>query len=232
MEFIAFKYIEMKKENRFSRYSFLIFGLLLLLLSNCKKDDDSNDQIKDIDGNVYKSITIGNQIWMVENLKTTKYRNGDPILNVADSAQWGNLTSGAFCNYNNKQANSNIYGNLYNWYAVNDSRNIAPVGWHVPTAVEWYVLIEFVGNKAGSLMETGTLHWLYNNDTDNSSGFTALPGGFRNYDGSFQWLGNGAYFWTSQKNSFAVKIFSPGLIMSNYDYPKSVGISIRCIKDL
>jgi uncharacterized protein (TIGR02145 family) len=232
MEFIVFKYIEMKKENRFSRYSFLIFGLLLLLSSNCKKDDDSNDQIKDIDGNVYKSITIGNQIWMVENLKTTKYRNGDPILNVADSAQWTNLTSGAFCNYNNKQTNSNIYGNLYNWYAVNDSRNIAPVGWHVPTAMEWYVLIEFVGTKAGSLMETGTLHWLYNNDTDNSSGFTALPGGFRNYDGSFQWLGNGGYFWTSQENSFAVTIFSPGLIMSNYDYPKSVGISIRCIKDL
>ena len=101
--------------------------------SNNDPEQSQSETVKDIDGNVYHTVTIGTQIWMVENLKTTKYRNGDGIPNVTDNTQWGNLTTWAYCNYNNDAANGTKYGKLYNWYAVNDSRNIAPTGWHVPT---------------------------------------------------------------------------------------------------
>lgn len=222
----------MKTKNRFCRCSFLFLGVLLFLVSSCTKDNDSNNQITDVDGNVYHSITIGTQIWMVENLKTTRFRNGEPIPNVTDALQWANLSSGALCGYNNDINNSSIYGNLYNWYAVTDTRNIAPVGWHVPTGFEWFALTQFVDHNAGKLMEQGTAHWLYNIDSDNSSGFTALPGGYRTMAGDFEYLGNNASFWTSEQNAFKWVIASPDLLMSTYDNPKNIGISIRCIKDL
>ena len=106
-------------------------------------------QVTDFEGNVYHTITIGSQVWMVENLKTKKYSNGDPIPNVVGSTAWTNLKSGAYCDYDNNASNSAVYGRLYNWYAVNDSRNIAPAGWHVPISTEWLGLEYFLGGQNG-----------------------------------------------------------------------------------
>jgi uncharacterized protein (TIGR02145 family) len=143
--------------------------------------DVETNTVTDIDGNIYHTVTIGTQVWMVENLKTTKYRNGDPIPNVTGNA-WAALTTGAYCWYNNDAATYKAtYGALYNWYAVADSRNIAPTGWHVPTDAEWTTLTTFLGGESvagGKLKETGTNHWTSpNTGATNETGFTALPGG-------------------------------------------------------
>jgi len=128
----------------------------------------------DQDGKSYKTVVIGNQTWMAENLKTIHYRNGDPIPLIVDNNAWSGLDSGAFCNCNNTN-NMNFvdtYGILYNWHAVSDSRNIAPTGWHVPTNEEWYQLIDFLGGEdvAGEkIKEKGTLHWTNNPDYTNIS---------------------------------------------------------------
>ena len=142
----------------------------------------SGGTVVDIDGNVYNTVTIGTQVWMVENLKTTKYRNGDAIPNVTGNASWVALSTGAYCWYNNDAATYKAtYGALYNWYAVGDSRNIAPSGWHVATDSEWTTLSTFLGGESiagDKLKEIGTSHWLSpNTGATNSNGFTAFPGG-------------------------------------------------------
>jgi len=172
---------------------------------------DSTGTVTDIDGNVYKTVKIGNQWWMAENLKVTRYRNGDPIPNITDNHTWVDLSTGAYCNYNNDISNVATYGRLYNWYAVDESRNIAPAGWHVPTDDEWKQLEIYLGmspteadethwrgtDEGGKLKETGTTHWYSpNTGATNESGFTALPGGYR-VSGGFSSLGFGAYFWSS-----------------------------------
>jgi len=150
----------------------IIFTLLTLLLLvgvlSCKKNDPSpeppNPQLEtgtvtDIDGNIYKTVKIGTQWWMAENLKVTKYRNGNLIPNVTNMTQWDNLTTGAYCTYNHDATNVTNYGRLYNWYAANDSRNIAPAGWHVPSDVELTTLITNLGGEdfaGGKMKETGT----------------------------------------------------------------------------
>ncbi len=182
----------MKTEARFWIYPLIIAGTLLLLSFSCKKEDETIPSIQfnndltygtmtDQDGNTYKTITIGTQTWMAENLKTTKYRNGDPIPNVTDISEWYHLTTGAYCDYINTPGSDVTYGKLYNWHTVADSRNIAPTGWHVPSDAEWAILIEYLGGSdvaGGKLKETGTTHW-YNPTTEatNESGFTGLPGG-------------------------------------------------------
>ena len=119
--------------------------------------------VTDIDGNVYQTVTIGTQEWMAENLKVTHYRNGDPIQLVTDDSSWSNLSTGAYCDYDNDGDNVAVYGRLYNWFAVNDSRAIAPAGWHVATAADWQTLIDILGGDAvagGKMKEAGTAHWL------------------------------------------------------------------------
>ena len=122
----------MKKKSKFWFYPLFIAGVSLMLISSCHKDESEPEieygTVTDIDGNSYKTVKINDQWWMAENLKTTKYRNGDPILNVTNDTEWMNLTTGAYCDYDNNVTNVNTYGRLYNWYAVNDSRNIAPTG--------------------------------------------------------------------------------------------------------
>ncbi|MCX6174724.1 MAG: fibrobacter succinogenes major paralogous domain-containing protein [Ignavibacteriales bacterium] len=127
----------------FIRFSVLLF----IFISGCKKDDSNitnppNQQgtVTDIDGNIYHTVTIGTQVWMVENLKVTKYRNGDTIPYLTDGHQWINIQSGAYCNYDNSAGNSATYGHLYNYSAVTDSRNIAPSGWHIPPKTEFLTL--------------------------------------------------------------------------------------------
>jgi uncharacterized protein (TIGR02145 family) len=161
-------------------------------------------EMTDIDGNVYQTIKIGDQVWMAENLKVTRYRNGDPIRNWTDKDIWAGLTTGAYCNYNNDENNATTYGRLYNWYAIgiyDEKRKIAPVGWHVPSDDEWQILINYLGGDAvaGTKMkEAGTAHWNSPNaGTTNESGFSALPGGCRDYNGNYLYLGLDAAFWSS-----------------------------------
>jgi uncharacterized protein (TIGR02145 family) len=192
--------------------------------------------VKDIDGNVYHTIKIGNQVWLVENLKTTKYRNGDSIPKIIDNRQWTGLATGA---YSDIPGNNLIYGKLYNWYTLIDSRNICPDGWHVPTDAEWENLIDFLGGKeiaGGKLKEKGETHWISNNGATNLSGFTALPGGFRsNSDGSFYIFRERGFYWSISEHgaSKAGTIFFYGnknIVSLVGDYKKA-GFSVRCIKN-
>ncbi|MDP4210792.1 MAG: fibrobacter succinogenes major paralogous domain-containing protein [Bacteroidota bacterium] len=196
----------------------------------------------DQEGNVYKTISIGTQTWMAENLRTKHFRNGDFIQNVTDDATWGKLTTGAYCNYKNTNNADTInrLGRLYNWFAVTDSRNIAPLGWHVPSDSEWTTLINFVGgeNQAGGEMkEMGTIHWLSpNTGATNSTGFTAISGGLRfSFFGSFTDIGWWANFWTSTSfDDFHAldRGISNMLEKSTHGIDdKTYGLSVRLIKD-
>jgi uncharacterized protein (TIGR02145 family) len=193
----------------------------------------------DIDGNVYNTVTIGTQVWMVENLKTTRYNNGDPIPNVSDNSAWAALTTGAYCNYNNDTTNATIYGRLYNWYAINN--RLAPDGWHIANDVEWNILTTYLGGvniAGGKLKEIGTNHWKApNTEATNESGFTALPGGYRSNDGIFRGIESGGYKWSSTEDKSApsyaldrsLSYSDAGVFKSNTN--KRYGFSVRCVRD-
>ena len=196
--------------------------------------------LTDIDGNTYKTITIGTQTWMAENLKTTKYRNGDPIANVKENATWAALTSGAYCWYKNDSVvNKSLYGALYNWYAVSDSRKIAPTGWHVPTTAEVTTLVTFLGGEGaagGKVKEEGTIHFVVSNYlATNSSGFSALPGGLRFNGGVFDYVTTAGYWWSSTEisstNSTTFSVASSNDDVYLFTNSKTDGLSVRCIKD-
>ncbi len=207
--------------------------------------------VTDIDGNVYQTVQIGDQLWMAENLKVTHYRNGDAITNVTDATEWSNLSTGAYCNYDNDANNTATYGRLYNWYAVNDSRNIAPEGWHVPTDEEWKQLELYLGqtdaddmgwrgtDEGGKLKESGTVHWNSpNTGATNEIGFSALPGGDRNdYDGPYYDMGTTAYFWSSteyEDDSTHAWVrtlhFQNSGVHRGYS-SKQAGFSVRLVRD-
>ena len=195
--------------------------------------------VTDIDGNVYNTVTIGTQVWMVENLKTTKYRDGTSIPNVTDNISWSNLTTGAYCDYSNTPSNSATYGKLYNWYAATNAHNIAPTGWHVPTDADWTTLTTYLGGEGvagGKLKETGTTHWQSPNiGATNETGFTALPGGIRNYNGSFDYIGSHGYWWSATESGAASAWlrfmgFSYSYVFS-YGANKELGFSVRCVRD-
>lgn len=197
--------------------------------------------MSDIDGNVYKTIQIGTQTWMAENLKTTKYRNGDPIPNVTDATAWAALTNGAYCWYNNDaSSNKATYGALYNWYSISDSRAIAPSGWHIPIDNEWSTLANYLGDvytAGGKLKETGTTHWQNpNTGATNATGFTAIPDGQRNYDGTFSQVGYQSWWWNC--STVGILVESYGLFYNDSEMAsgaeggsRTVGRPVRCIKD-
>lgn len=199
------------------------------------------DTVVDIDGNVYHTVQIGQQIWMVENFKCTHFRNGEKIENVTDNDEWFNLTSSAYCNYENDTAYVKTYGRMYNWYAVNDNRNICPEGWHIPSYEEWTTLINFLGGRdhAGSKMkEKTTAHWIYdlNKRSTNSSGFTGLPGGLRSDSGNFFAEGGSGLYWsnTESDETSAWMIFLGSYdndVVETMSGSKYEGYSVRCIKD-
>lgn len=204
----------------------------------------------DQDGNVYKTVTIGTQVWMAENLKTTKYRNGDPIPDIPSTYEWNGLETGAYCDYDNYADFSTVYGHLYNWYAVKDSRNLAPAGWHIPTLDEWILLRAYYGETAcDKLKEKGYSHWMTDanqlTEATNESGFTAVPGGYREWRGflgigtgyCFDGLGMGGWYWTSSEgygtNDFQFIAFFTwdfSDIGGGGNYPNT-GYAVRCIKD-
>src|ERR1035437_6230133 len=188
------------------------------------------------------SVTICSQIWMLNNLEVTTYRNGDPIPQVTDPAAWGLLSTGAWCYYNNNSANGPVYGKLYNWYAVNDPRGLAPAGWHVPSDAEWTTLSTCLGSDliaGGPMKEIGTTHWTPpNTGATNTSGFTALPGGFRDFDGSFNGVGGSGYWWSSTEfnTTFAwtrslYYLYYPNGSIVRATHPKQGGFSVRCLRD-
>ena len=199
--------------------------------------------LTDADGNLYNTITIGTQVWTVENLRTTKYRDGTIIPNVTDNTAWYNLSTGAYCDYDNNPANVAMYGRLYNWYAVNDARNLAPTGWHVASYSEWYTTLpNALGgcNVAGKKLKDNVL-W----NGDNSSGFKALPAGTRiTGSGSngpfalFSAMGLYGYWWTTTTPSnpnnawfFEQDANESSCGLSNPNYNKKTGYSIRLVKD-
>ncbi len=207
--------------------------LTMIVITNC-------GTVTDIDGNVYHTVTIGTQCWMLENLKVTHYRNGDSIPNVIDATAWSGLSTGAYCNYNNDSNNATTYGRLYNWYALDDSRKIAPAGWHLPSDAEWTQLTDYLGGESvagGKLKEIGTIHWNSPNiGATNETGFTALPGGDRHYSGQFRYMKNYGYWWSSSEsdtsNSLSRTLNFSFETIGRYSYPKVCGFSVRCIKDI
>ena len=194
----------------------------------------------DIDGNVYNVVSIGTQCWTQTNLNVSKYRNGDVIPQVTDPTQWANLTTGAWCYYANNSANSPIYSKLYNWYAVNDPRGLAPAGWHVPSDAEWTTLTTYLGGDAvagGKMKETGTSHWNSpNQDAINSSGFTGLPGGWRTNYGTFGGIGGNGLWWSSSEDGstlawYQTLYYDFGSAGNGNAYHKRNGFSVRCLRD-
>ncbi|HBE77535.1 MAG TPA: hypothetical protein DDW65_07090 [Firmicutes bacterium] len=216
--------------------------------------------VTDIDGNVYHTITIGSQTWMKENLRTTKYNDGVAISNITDATAWWqtsvSTTIGAYCNYNNNAANANVYGKIYNWNVVSTGK-LCPPGWHVPTNDEWDVLQNYLiangynydntttGNKIGKSLaytsgwntssETGDVG--NNQISNNSSGFTALPGGYRDDNGVFDALGRNCFFWTSTGTSSSKYANYKNIsylasdLYTNYMACGYCGFYVRCIKD-
>ena len=196
--------------------------------------------LTDLDGNVYKTITIGTQTWMAENLRTTKYRNGDAIPNITDNKSWAALTTGAYCNYNNTNNIDTIaiFGRLYNWSAATDNRIIAPLGWHVPSDSEWGLLKAYLGNQIPNhkLKEASLAHWSFVNADDNTSGFTAFPCGFRYADtGLFTYYPNVIYWLSSTKfnntSSFITWVYNGSDLLGSGASASAAGWSVRCIKD-
>jgi uncharacterized protein (TIGR02145 family) len=198
----------------------------------------------DQQGNVYKTIVIGTQEWMAENLKTTIYRNGDAIANVTNNSQWVNLTTGAWCYYDNYSQYDCPYGKLYNWYAVADSRNLCPTGWHVPTDAEWETLTSFLGGLAvagGKMKSTGLQYWFSLGGccsipaATNESGFSGLPGGSRYNNGTFYDIMEDGYWWSSTEDNtdsaWSRFLFFGSGSVDFFNVNKEEGLSVRCLRD-
>lgn len=226
--------------------------VVMIMVAACKKspvlapapvESATPAHITDIEAaGTNSSIKIGTQRWMAKNLNASRYRNGDLIPHVTDNASWAALTTGAWCWYKNDSANGAIYGKLYNWYAVNDPRGIAPAGWHIPTNAELDTLSAFLGGQAvagGKMKETGTTHWLApNTDASDSSGFAGLPGGSRASNGTFDVLnilGSYGGFWSSTADG-SLNALNHYLLYNNgtfnfKSYRKQNGFSVRCVRD-
>lgn len=242
----------MKKKNKMRIYLLIINTILIILSCSCKKDDNNPTNGKttaifnpdltygtmaDQDGNIYKTIKIGDLTWMAENLRVTTYNDGSPISEIIENDKWNSLTTGAYCNYNNTNNIVTIatYGRLYNWYAVITGK-LAPKGWHIPTKNDWTYLKNYLAGLDSKLRETGTTHWEFSsNEVLNQTGFTALPGSCRELDGSFGTIGRIGFWWscTEYDNSSAWFRGMPlNLAVLNEGIgPKGAGFSVRCIKD-
>jgi len=191
--------------------------------------------MEDIEGNVYNTVKIGTQEWMVENLKVTKYNDGLNIPLVEGNNKWKNIKTPAYCWYNNDIANKEKYGALYNWYAV-DTKKLAPIGWHVPTDEEWNTLASILVDHANRINKV----CLYKGD------FSALPGGYRSNDGNFNYQSNNGYWWSATENGAAYAWYrhlycwyrylycgnDGNDYLGRYNYYESCGFSVRLVRDL
>lgn len=196
--------------------------------------------VTDIDGNIYPTIIIGAQEWMAQNLRASKYRNDDAIPNVTDDTDWSNLNTGAFAWYDNDNNFEQPYGKLYNWYAVNDGRGLCPTGWHVPSDSEWTILTDTLGGigfAGGRLKEVSQVRWSFPNEgATNKSGFTGIPGGYRqNGNGSFTSFRFTGHWWSSTEVSSdaawaRILRYNDVRASRNLIFKKD-GYSVRCIRD-
>lgn len=238
------------------KYYFIISSVLFLILGiSCTKEENKSEkQMASRPAAPIQNgeVRIGTQVWMTKNLNVSRYRNGDPIPQVQANSEWGVLTTGAWCYYQNNTANGPVYGKLYNWYAVNDPRGLAPVGYHVPTDAEWSTLINFLDPTAngganwpnlagGKMKQTGTGLWFSPNAAaTNSCRFTGLPGGYREdygNGGAFYDVGSDAYFWSSTETFPSSGQawnrhlgFDNGDAFRGSDF-KGHGFSVRCLRD-
>ena len=260
----------MKSKRKSKVCSLILIALLSMLTYGCKKDKEKEIEygtVSDIDGNSYKTVKIGTQEWMAENLRTTKYRNGDTIPNAASDSipqansdtAWMNLTTGVYftapcCvgDWTFVPEDVITYGRLYDWYAVNDSRNIAPEGWHVPTDEDWTILVDYLGGDSvagGKMKEEGTLHWESPNaNATNESGFTARGAGYFGEYLGFVMIGfvmTECCWWSSAEYD-SMCAWSREVCNCNYQntiygtyggriyrfgQAKYFGLSVRCVKD-
>jgi len=238
----------------------IVTGLVIamsVLMSSCRKEhpplnnnEDENPDINDVgcgtisdaDGHTYNTILIGNQCWMKENLKTTRYRNSDVIGTTAPDTlpiagenepkyQWA---------YEGNTTYATTYGLLYTWYAITDSRAVCPQGWHIPTDTEWDTLVNFLGGDSvagNKLKENGTAHWYGNNaQATNQSGFTALPGGYRTGDGMFRNILFYGIWWSATPsnlpdNAYDRQLYYNSCNVNRGNNPKLNGVAVRCVKD-
>jgi uncharacterized protein (TIGR02145 family) len=207
-----------------------------LFLAGCQQNT-----VRDIEGNRYRTIEIGDQLWMAENLKTTRYNDGTPIPNVTGYEDWAALETAAYCWYNNDSTHASKYGALYNWYVV-ESGEVCPEGWHVPTNEDWNklsALTEEPFQAAGHLKAAGTDHWRSpNSGASNTTGFTALPGGYRSYNGTFNLLRASGYWWSSTEGIYygAPRVIFRTMQHDNTGFHQDIceknnGFSIRCLKN-
>ncbi len=212
-------------------------GLLIILVffTSCANQPK---KCVDIDGNSYSVVKIGTMLWTGKNLDVSHYRNGEPILEVQDTKEWSTLTTGAWCYNENKAENGKTYGKLYNWYAVNDPRGLAPKGWHVPTDAEWSELALLLGGsqEAGGAMKATVLWNEPNAGANNKSGFAALPAGARrDSDGKFMEPGEFNRLWSSTELTIkTVGVSALGYfdaVLRQGKAGKNNGFSVRCIKD-
>ena len=219
--------------------------LLIPVLTGCgsrQKEEENVIKINDIDGNLYETVQIGDQLWMAEDLKTTHYNDGNPIPLVEDYDEWANLTLPAYSWYNNDSLNATDFGALYNWYVV-ETEKLCPEGWHVPSDEEWIALEASLGGAdlaGGAMKEEGTTFWKTpNTEADNASGFSARPAGYRSYNGTFNLKRTSGYWWsTSQKSWYGS---SPRVLhrylryddraLSRHIAEKTNGFSVRCIRN-
>jgi uncharacterized protein (TIGR02145 family) len=186
------------------------------------------------------SVTIGTQVWATQNLSVERYRNGDVIPQVTNATQWAALTTGAWCWYDNSEANGSIYGKLYNWYAVNDPRGLAPQGWHIPTDAEWTILGAYLGGDAvagGKMKTTGNTIWRSPNESaTNESGYAGLPGGYRNVSGTFNDVGNYGGWWSATEYNSTVAwyryLYYTNGNLDRGSTNKNNGFSVRCLLTL
>lgn len=241
-----------------SRISQLIaIGACAILFNSCESEDGPQDLnistspgngVTDADGNSYATVVLGNgQEWMAENLRTTSYRNGEAIPEVASTA-WTGLSTGAYCAHTGNTEGAEAFGLLYNFHAVSDARNVCPEGWHVPTEAEWDVLTAYLDPSAradtnpsslsagGHLKASGTAFWNSpNTDATNLSGFNAVGGGFRSNDGTFQSFKLFGYWWTANENTTTTarnrNLYYGNGQVGRYISNRRSGLSVRCVKD-
>lgn len=199
--------------------------------------------ITDIDGNTYKTVFIGTQQWMAENLKVSKYNDGTKILNITDDIEWSNLNQASWVYYNNDLSQNKKYGKLYNWYVLNLStngnKNLCPTGWHIPSENEWTVLTEYLGGEniaGGKMKEVGTINWSDpNTDATNISLFNGLPGGFRFSSGYYTYIHYIGSWWSSTENdidnAWKINLVRNNSLANIKLEHKNSGLSVRCIKD-
>jgi uncharacterized protein (TIGR02145 family) len=216
-------------------YSSLLLPITTIIITCAENPFAPSDPITDIEGNVYKTVNIGNQIWMAENLKTMTLNDGTSIMYSIPDSEWNDLQSPGGCWYKNDSGYKSVYGGLYNHLAVKTGK-LAPKGWHVPTQAEWLILSNFV-KDCGKLKEAGTVHWVApNSGATNESGFTALPGGIREYNNSFVHMDSSGYWWCAETPT-GPNYRNPVCLLYNYRDLETrgsyfaEGLSVRCVKD-